>query len=127
MSTLWTPDGEHKPSTSPEPPRLVEETFDAGSVEEESLERLRAELASTDASEVIANHCYGLFELAAIYLSESPPKLEQATLSIDALSAIVEKCSGRLGVQEGAIRDALSQLQTAYLQISVLSDGEPDG
>ena len=33
----------------------------------------------------MANHCYGLFELAAVYLSQQPPLLAQARLAIDAL------------------------------------------
>ena len=45
---------------------------------------------------MIANHCYGLFELAAVYLSSVPPKLEDAQLAIDALAAIVEGLGERL-------------------------------
>ena len=54
---------------------------------------------------VIANHCFGLFELAGVYLSQSPPRLEQARLAIDAFGAVVEGVGGRLGETEGTLRD----------------------
>jgi len=38
----------------------------------EQVEAMRAELANSPVEVVIANHCYGLFELAAVYLSSSP-------------------------------------------------------
>jgi hypothetical protein len=66
---------------------------------------------------VVANHCYGLFELAAVYLSQVPPLLPQARLSIDALACLVDGLKGRLGEAEGHLKDGLSQLQLAYVQI----------
>ena len=36
---------------------------------------MRAELADSPVEVVVANHCYGLFELAAVYLSQQPPLL----------------------------------------------------
>jgi hypothetical protein len=89
------------------------------------LEELRRTLAETDPGEVIANHCFGLFELAAIHLSQSPPQLPQTTLAIDALSAILERCQGRLGLHEAELKDALHQLQLAFVQVSVLDSTDP--
>ena len=43
---------------------------------------------STPAEVVVANHAYGLFELAAIHLSQQPPNLEEARLAVDALAQI---------------------------------------
>lgn len=89
------------------------------------IDALRREISEADAADVVANHCYGLFELAAIHLSQAPPRLSQATLAIDALGAIVERCEGRLGRSETELREALSQLRLAFVQVSVLGD-EPD-
>ena len=36
---------------------------------------LQQQLAETPASAVVANHCFGLFELAALHLSLAPPQL----------------------------------------------------
>jgi hypothetical protein len=82
------------------------------------MERLRHELANTPAEVVVSNHAYGLFELAAVYLSEKPPKLPEAQLAIDALGGLVTGARGRLGDSEKTIEDALAQIRLAYLQIS---------
>ncbi len=78
---------------------------------------MREELVNAPVEVVVANHCYGLFELAAVYLSQQPPLLPQARLSIDALASLVEGLAGRLGEAEEQLRDALSQLRLAYVQI----------
>ena len=81
------------------------------------VEAMRAELASSPVEVVVANHCYGLFELAAVYLSQLPPMLTQARLAIDALGALVGGLEGRLGEAEEHLRDGLNQLRLAYVQI----------
>ncbi len=78
---------------------------------------MRRQLASTPADVVIANHCYGLFELAAVYLSQTPPMLPKARLAIDAMTAVVNGLEGRLGDQEPQLIEGLSQLRLAYVQI----------
>ncbi len=78
---------------------------------------MRAQLANTPAEIVVANHCYGLFELAAIYLSQTPPMLFQARLAIDALGYILDGLKGRLGEAEPALVDSLSQLRLAYVSL----------
>jgi hypothetical protein len=78
---------------------------------------MQRELANAPVEVVVANHCYGLFELAAVYLSQVPPLLPQARLSIDALACLVDGLKGRLGEAEGPLKDGLSQLQLAYVQI----------
>ncbi|MGH9018886.1 MAG: hypothetical protein ACRDY1_14135, partial [Acidimicrobiales bacterium] len=109
MSSLWTPDGEHRvPRDSPAPapgapppdagagggpgPDDDLDDLDDLSPEERQamagrLDELRRQLVSTPAEVVVANHAYGLFELAAIHLSQQPPNLEQARLAVDALGA----------------------------------------
>ena len=81
------------------------------------MEAMRAQLASTPAEIVVANHCYGLFELAAIYLSQTPPMLFQARLAIDGLGALLEGLKGRLGEAEPALVESLSQLRLAYVSL----------
>ena len=64
---------------------------------EAQMAELRDRLARTPAEVVVANHAYGLFELAALHLSLDPPQLSQARLAIDALAALVEGLGPRLG------------------------------
>ncbi|MGH9096306.1 MAG: hypothetical protein ACRDWB_02695 [Acidimicrobiales bacterium] len=78
---------------------------------------MQRELANAPVEVVVANHCYGLFELAALYLSQVPPLLPQARLSIDALACLVDGLKGRLGEAEGPLKEGLSQLQLAFVQI----------
>jgi hypothetical protein len=78
---------------------------------------MRAELATAPVEVVVANHCYGLFELAAVYLSQAPPLLSQARLAIDALASLVDGLDGRLGEAEPQLKDGLGQLRLAYVQI----------
>ena len=81
------------------------------------VEAMRAELANSPVEVVVANHCYGLFELAAVYLSQQPPLLSQARLAIDALGSLVTGLEGRLGEAEEQLKDGLGQLRLAYVQI----------
>src|ERR1700728_2116125 len=122
MSSLWTPAGEHFPkkegddAASPPPDRGgdtdVTETPRHGeqAAAQAEVDAMRAQLAETPAEVVIANHCYGLFELAAIYLSHTPPMLFQARLAIDGLR-------GRLGEAEPALLESLSQLRLAFVKL----------
>jgi hypothetical protein len=121
MSTIWTPGGE-RPVGRPEPaPPAGGDDLGGEELSDEELqarmEELRAQLAHTPAELVVANHCYGLFELAALHLSLQPPQLDQAALAIDALGLMVEGLAGRLGDQEQQIREALAQLRMAFVQI----------
>jgi hypothetical protein len=134
VSSLWTPDGE-RPVGRPAdagaggapsgagapggagggdggmPPDMDEEEL------AEQVAAMRAELANSPVEVVVANHCYGLFELAAVYLSQQSPMLTQARLAIDALGSLVLGLEGRLGDAEDQLKDGLSQLRLAYVQI----------
>ena len=139
MSSLWTPDGEHfpkkeAPSAPPSPLGDTDVTEPSPEEAQAAMEAMRAQLAETPADVVIANHCYGLFELAAIYLSQMPPVLFQARLAIDALGALLEGLAGRLGEAEPQLRESLSQLRLAYVSLegaessaaeSSASNGQP--
>ncbi len=91
------------------------------------VEALRRQLADAPAEVVVANHCYGLFELAAVYLSSAPPRLESGRLAIDALGALIEGLAGRLGDAEAELREALAQIRLAFVQIASVGSGGPDG
>jgi len=81
------------------------------------IDAMRQQLAQTPAEVVMANHCYGIFELATIYLSNSPPMFFEARLAIDGLGALLEGVKGRLGEAEPSLLQALSQLRLAYVQL----------
>ena len=131
MSSLWTPGGERPvpprreaPREAPEPTSSRVAAGAAGDVDalspeeaQERLAELQAELARTPAAVVVANHCFGLFELAALHLSAPEPRLSEAQLAIDALAALVEGLGTRLGEHEAQLREGLAQLRLAFVQI----------
>jgi hypothetical protein len=128
MSSLWTPSGEHRverdegagPSGPSAPPPGDPETREEAEAE---VEALRARLAGTPAETVVANHCYGLFELGAIYLSADPPLLVEARLAIDAFGLLVEGLGERLGDAAKPLRDALAQIRIGYVQVDRAAQG----
>jgi hypothetical protein len=121
VSSLWTPSGEHEPEpeeASPPPaaggpgpdPELAQE-----------LDQLRDQLAATPVADILANHAVGLWQLAIVHLvpeAQTPPRLDEAQLAIDAMAALVEGLGARLGEHEGPLRDALAQLRIAYVQVT---------
>jgi len=130
MSSLWTPSGEHFPKKEGEddasssrigatgPGRVTEPEGAATQAEAQAaVDAMRAQLANTPAEIVVANHCYGLFELAAIYLSQAPPMLFEARLAIDALGYLLDGLTGRLGEAEPALHESLSQLRLAFVRL----------
>jgi Domain of unknown function (DUF1844) len=81
------------------------------------LDAMREQLARAPAELVIANHAMGLWELAALHLSQTPPQLPQAKLAIDGLTALLDGLRGRLGDDEKSLRDGLAEIQMAFVQI----------
>jgi len=135
--SLWTPDGERPvgraeaPGADPGPPIGPEDLRPEDLTEDEraqlaamqaEMEQVRHQLLAAPASVVIANHAMGIYELAAIHLTAPEPRLPEAVLAIDALTALVDGLDGRLGEAEATLREALGQLRTAYLQVSKPSD-----
>ncbi len=138
MSTLWTPGGEFPvadrvpPASTPVPPsRPPGAAEDDEHTEQRQLEaemaELQQQLAATPAAVVVANHCFGLFELAALHLSVQPPSLAEAQLAIDALAALLERLAGRLGDGEAQLGAGLTQLQLAFVQIRAAGQAQPPG
>lgn len=134
MSSLWTPGGEHpvdpSSSSTDAPPAADEPTPEEilaslSPEEREQAEAMVAEMAAArqrvleaPAEVVIANHAMGLYELAAIHISEQTPNLEAARLAIDAMGHLVENLAGRLGEAEPTLKEALAQLRMAFVQVS---------
>ena len=134
--SLWTPDGEHEVTkeTNGDPNLGVDGENELDEIpgfddltpeQQEQARAMAAELAAarerlsqTPAAEVIANHVMGIYELAAIHLSSDVPNLTEAKVAIDAMSGIVDSLVGRLGENENVIKDALQQIQMAYVQMA---------
>lgn len=141
--TLWTPDGEHpvdRERPAPGAPASGEGTgpdllaglddeqraeFDRLSPEDQEQARQmiaqmaesRRQVLETPAAVVIANHAMGLYELAAIHLGAEAPQVDEAKLAIDALAALLDAVDGHLGPDGETLRDALAQIQLAFVQI----------
>jgi hypothetical protein len=136
MSSIWTPGGERPvprpgegqpatggPAAAPGGPAAAPGADEEAQVRAE-MEALERELAETPAAVVVANHAVGLFQLAAIHLNQRPPHLDDGRLAIDALAALLDSTSGRLGDDETALRQGLDQLRMAFVQLS--SPGSED-
>ncbi len=85
---------------------------------EAQLRELARQLAAAPPEDVVANHCYGLFELAALHLSQQPPNLGAARLAIDAMALVVEGLGDRMGSHAATLADGLTQLRLAFVRIS---------
>ncbi|HET6809629.1 MAG TPA: hypothetical protein VFH50_01305 [Acidimicrobiales bacterium] len=147
MSSLWTPGGEHRvppgsssrpppagappsppPPPPPPPPRrpeAAEDADDAGLDPQAAaqLAELQRQLAQTPAEIVVANHAFGLFELAALHLSREQPDFAAARLAIDAMAAVVEGLAGRLGEAEPDLVTGLAQIRLAFVQVQAAKGG----
>jgi len=134
VSSLWTPDGEHRvPRNDPSPPPGAGSSSPPGSGEsatagggaaqagtpgEAELAAVAAELLATPVEDLVANHCYGLFELAALHLSQRPPSLAAARTAIDAMGYLVDGLGDRLGRHASSLAEGLTQLRLAFVRIS---------
>ena len=126
MSSFWTPSGEHEvptdsdatpaPNLRNEPggqPEIDPETADAM---EQQLREAQEQLLSVPASQIVANHVIGLFELAALHLRVDPPDLEEARLPIDAMGVLVEQLGDQLPEHQ-TLTAALHQIRLAYVEV----------
>ena len=84
---------------------------------ERAMAEARERLSEVPAEIVITNHVMGLYELAAIHLSATPPDLRQAVLAIDAVACLVDGLGDRLGEEAPTMRDALNNIRLAFVQI----------
>ena len=156
--SLWTPDGERPVSrTSPTQPAaasggaspevraaLAEAGIDIDQLTPEQvveatamlneMGRVRQEMLSVPAAEIIANHLMGIYELAAIHLGDNPPNFPEATVAIEALRAVLDRIGSEFGENETVLRQALTQLQMTFValkeqlaeQVGATSDPDAD-
>ena len=129
--SLWTPGGEHpvdreaanEPAGAPAPGQKLSPDQEAEAHEIASeMQQVRDQLAQVPAAVVIANHAMGCYELAAIHLSNQPPRFDEAQLAIDAFAALLGSIEGRLGGDEPTLIDALAQIRLAFVQIKAQWD-----
>lgn len=144
--SLWTPSGEHpvdrtpsQPAGSPPPdptgPRPPDDEpaledlppEQRAQVEEmaRQMEAAQARMLSMPSGLVIGQQSMQFYELAAMYLSQEPPRLDDARIAIDALAGVVDKLGTRLGEAEQPVRQALHQLQLAFVQVARDAGAEP--
>jgi hypothetical protein len=143
--SLWTPSGEHpvdrpgqsasEPSPPPTPPPSAgpteEELENLSPEEREQLEAMarqvedaRRQLLQAPAGPVVGQQALQFYELAALHLSQPEPKLDDARIAIDALTAVVEALGARLGEAENPLRQAVHQLQLAFVEASRNAESE---
>jgi hypothetical protein len=105
---------------------LDDEQLDMIARAEREMSEARSRLAEVPAEVVITNHVMGLYELAAIHLSASPPDLHQAVLAIDAVACLVDGLGDRLGEDARTMQDALANIRLAFVQIKSQADAPSD-
>jgi hypothetical protein len=140
--TLWTPSGEHpvdRPArsapgdttppaagSSSAPPRPGPASLDDLSPEERAeaeelarqVDAARQQLLDAPAGPVVGQQALQFYELAALHLSQPDPKLDDARVAIDAFAAVVDALGPRLGDAETPLRQALNQIQLAFVEVS---------
>ncbi|HLI16087.1 MAG TPA: hypothetical protein VKV23_08575 [Acidimicrobiales bacterium] len=125
MSSLWTPGGEHRiPSQQAVPPEHASSPAGdrgeqvPGAEARAELAELERQLLAAAPEDVIANHCYGIFQLAALYLAQRPPRLDSARLAIDALGCLVNGLGERLGAAAPTLAESVTQIQLAFVELA---------
>jgi hypothetical protein len=148
--SLWTPSGEHpvdRPgrsapdeATSPPPgrptapPAAGPTSLDDLSPEERAeaeefarqVDTARRQVLDAPAGSVVAQQAFQFYELAALHLSQPQPKLDDARVAIDAFAAVVNGLGSRLGEAEQPLRQALNQIQMAFVEVSRSVGGAPE-
>jgi hypothetical protein len=82
------------------------------------MAEVQRQILGTPVAQLVANHVVGFYELAAIHLGQPEPDLAAARLAIDAMAAVLDATEARLGEDGAAMRQALTQLQVAFVQLS---------
>jgi hypothetical protein len=129
--SLWTPGGEHPVDRDGTPGDLPDDLSPEEQAQlaamQAQMEQVQAQLLAAPAAVVVVNHAMGLYELAALHLMQPQPQLAEASVAIDALGALLDGMRGRLGQDEQAVRDALTQLRAAYLEVHSRQEGDIEG
>ena len=82
-----------------------------------AIDEARRRVAEVPAEVVVTNHVMGLYELAAIHLSQEQPDLPSAALAIDAVACLVDGLGDRLGPEVTTMRDALGNIRLAFVEV----------
>lgn len=88
------------------------------------MAQVQQQIAETPAAQLVANHAMGLYELGAIKLSQEPPQFSDAQLAIDTLTSLLDAAGDRLGQDGTALRQGLSQLQLAFVELRKRGEAE---
>lgn len=141
--SLWTPGGEVPVNRNNQPEPAEEPQYEDGIAglvggpslddlspeEREQAEAMMAQMAevqrqilSAPASQLVANHVIGFYELGMIHLAQDRPNLAEAKLAIDAMAAVLDVVGDRLGENGQALSEALTQAQMAYLERATPGD-----
>ena len=143
MSGLWTPSGEGIPQetrgeqadgpgweTGGDPDGFGAPDPEEQAALEEELHRVRAEIAHTPAIDIVANHAIGLWQLAVLHLNPEAGqslRLSEAAVAIDAMGGMVDALGDRLGDHAAPLRDAVTQLRLAFVEVQrQAADGGAD-
>ena len=120
VQEVWIPlpDGVRLDDLTPEQRAQAEEIV-------KEMAAARDRLLQAPASTVVANHAMGLYELAALHLSQQEPNFSEATLAIDSLAAIVDGLGPRLDDAETTLREGLDQLRMVFVQLRNQSGSDP--
>ena len=132
MSTFWTPSGERpipkdEPGAAPQSPSGPPMGEGGDEMDEEMAAELMAmqqQMLRTPAAIVVANHCIGLVELAALHLGQNPPNLADAQVAIDALAGILDGVGSRMGENGPPLRQALNQMRMAFIEAKTAAGTE---
>ncbi|MGZ4796341.1 MAG: hypothetical protein ACXVJ7_16220 [Acidimicrobiia bacterium] len=126
MSSLWTPYGEQpvepdRPDAGPGggPPGYDDELGE--DIDPEQMREMLARLAATPVEMIVAQFAVQLQEIAVLHMSisgERPESLGQAALAIDALAELVEGLGARLAPNDEPLRQVLSQLRLAFVEVT---------
>ena len=95
---------------------VSERTAAGATPEDEALAAEAAYLRDTPVETILANHLFVLLQVAALRLGEEPPRLDAARLVIDTVAAVVGAGGERLGEHAELYRQALAELQQAYVR-----------
>ena len=107
------------PTTTTVSSRYIDSVTDTADFENEI-----AYLRETPVEQILGNHIFVLLQLVAVHLAATPPKLADAQLVIDTLSAIIETGGDRLGEHVGLYRTALAEVQQAYVRAATTPPSE---
>ncbi|MEZ5226451.1 MAG: hypothetical protein R2710_07205 [Acidimicrobiales bacterium] len=69
------------------------------------LAEARAQILEADPTAIIANHAFGMYELAMLHITNDDPDMKAARLAVDALGALVEGLRGRLDEAESPLNE----------------------